>query len=56
MENRDLQSVFGEDYQNLVVVIQELLNEVADGPYFQSVETHSRFAGTGRLCFPVDYQ
>lgn len=36
MENRDLQSVFGEDYQNLVVIIQELINEkrihVLQGP------------------------
>ena len=34
MENRDLQSVFGEDYQNLVVIIQELINEVCDRCFF----------------------
>lgn len=46
MENRDLQSVFGEDYQNLVVVIQDLLNEVVYRSCFESLETHSRFAGS----------
>ena len=55
MENRDLQSVFGEDYQNLVVVIQELLNEVVNRLIFYLLETHTRFTGTGRLCFPVDH-
>lgn len=38
--------MFGEDYQNLVVVIQDLLNEVVNRLCFESIETNSCSTGS----------